>query len=100
MEALDQAANHLRELGLEVTIVENGLSAVGGRTEPYPVLDETEEDAAVEFWADVKLVSDTWIVRHRQARTRPDRATSLAKAVALVAALFDEYSERKRRRDR
>ena len=91
MESLNQAAEHLRRLGLEVTVDADGLSAVGGRVESYPILSEGD---AFEFWANVRFVSDTWIVRHRQARVHPDRATSLVKAIALVAALFDDYRER------
>ena len=97
MESLDQAAQHLRQLGLEVTVDERGLSAVGGRVASYPILGDVEGDS-FEFWSQVRFVSGAWIVYHRQADARPDRATSLAKAVALVTALFDTYKERAAKR--
>ena len=96
MESLDLAAQHLRQLGLEVTVNKNRLSAVGGRVKSYPTLGEAEEDV-FEFWSDVRFMSGTWIVSH-QAHGRPDRATSLAKAIALVTALFEDYKEKAAKR--
>ena len=96
IESLAQAAEHLRQLGLEVTVGEDSLSAMGGRVKSHPMLDETDGDS-FEFWSNVRFVSNTWIVRH-QARARPDRATSLANAVALITALFEDYKQRAAKR--
>jgi len=93
MESLNQAAEQLRQLGLEVTLSERGLSVAAGPAPPYPTLDM--QGQSYEFWSSVRFVSNTWIVYHREASAGPDRASSLAKAVALVTALFDDYKTKR-----